>query len=204
MLDFPRHFGFADEPDYDVPRLRGRRNEWGFSGFDEDAESEFYATWLAGYLAGIADRPVPSCQADLCARLAEMEPEAGASWLGRGAFEHLRDYEELAGYLQAGIPCADAEKKRKSLWSAKVLIQGLDRIGPFIEAAPACWAKARREGQELAALPDGVPAIDAGYRIPLARSLARVRRTEDKLKLLACFNNAFAEAESDVKGDRLF
>ena len=204
MMDFPRFFGFAEQPDCDVPQLRQRQRGWGWTGFAEDAEYEYYHTWLVGYLAGIADRPVPACQAELCAQLETMALESWVDWLGRGAFRHLLDYEELAGYLRAGLGFAAAEKDRRARWKARSLLHGIDKTGPFAELTPAHWDEARREFAEQSALPGRDFGLDAGYRLPLARALRQVQRSEDKFRLLSRFNNAFDEAESDLKGDRLF
>lgn len=204
MLDFPRYFGFADSPDFDVPQLRGRHDDRGWSGVDMDDEGEFYHTWLAGYLAGIAGHPVPECQMDLCAQLEGFPPGEGADWLGHGAFIHVREVEDLVDYVRSGLSYAVVEKRRHSRWEALNLFKGIGPIAPFEALTPARWEKAQRELRELASISETHPGIDVGYRMPLAQILVRVRRTEDKLQLISRFVNAFEEAETDLTGARLF
>ncbi len=181
----PRYFGYTDVPDYEGHPLLSARG---------DPQYEFYCAWLATYLERIAVRPVPDCQAALCAKTEMQEPVDAAFWLGHDGFYHLLTYEGLEGYVESGVSYEDAEDELRANWEDTYEGVDSDLVEPLEEwINPRFWSEAKREYDEQRGMPLPVTHADVGYRLPLARAMARVGSAEERIKLIKTFYDSFIE-----------
>ena len=188
MMTCPRYFGCADVPEYEGRPLLSARG---------DAQYEFYCAWLVAYLERIASTPVPDCQAALCAQTDAQEPDAVAFWLGHDGFYHLLTYEGLEGYVESGVPYEDAEKELRANWEDTFKGVEPDLVEPLEQwINPRFWAEARREYDGQHSMPLPVTHADVGYRIPLARALARTGSKDERIRLIKTFYDSFNEEAS--------
>jgi hypothetical protein len=187
-MNYPRYFGFCGVPYYEGKPLLAASNE---------TEYIFYCSWLVDYLDKIPHEVIPECQRELCAELEQKDPDSAAFWLGHDGFYHLIAYETLARRIEDGMSYEEAERDLRVWWEDTYRGWEPDEIEPFDEWINfPFWEDAKREFADKQAMVFAVEHADVGYRVPLARTLARVQSREERLELIHSFYWSFNEDAS--------
>ena len=188
MYPCPRSFVFCDVPYYhEKPLLR----------VVSIGEHRFYCRWLVDYLERLADQDVPTCQEEACEKMEADSPLHAVLWLGEEAFYHSDCSAMLERRIEDGLNYQEAVEMIRPWWEEAN--EGLypDEVEP-IEAwiSPELWEEAKRELAEKAAMEFPAVHADLGYRILLAKTLARESSADKRLELIDTFYETFYEESS--------
>lgn len=177
----------------DVPYYQGRP----LLSASGDEEYGFYCSWLVDYLRGLAAKEIPPCQQVLCAELEVMEPDTAVFWLADDGFYYSDWMQALERCIEDKLSYAEAVARVRTWWLETNEDVDPEEVEPFEELInPQLWSQANREWREQQAM--SFPAIhaDVGYRIPLARVLARESSPHKRLELIYSFYDSYNEAAS--------
>jgi hypothetical protein len=188
MMTCPRSFGYADVPEYEGAPL--------LSAYG-DAPYAFYCGWLVDYLDHVASMPVPASQLELCRCIDIMQPASAVWTLGNDGFYHYDTYAALACRIEEGLTYEQAERELRAFWEETWGEVDPEDAMPFSDyITPDFWQEAKREYAEEHAMPIPVRHFDVGYRVPLARTLARVPSRQERIKLINRFYASYNEEAS--------
>jgi hypothetical protein len=185
MYPCPRSFVFCAVPYYHEKPL--------LSVVDSE-EHRFYCRWLVDYLDKFADKEVPTCQEKAYQEMEANSPMHAVLWLGEEAFYHCDCIAILERRIEDGLNYQEAAEMIRPWWEEANEGLDPDEVEPF-EAwiCPELWEEAKRELAEKAAMEFPATHADLGYRILLAKTLARESSADKRLELVNAFYEAFNE-----------